>query len=292
MATDAPLYIVSKGRAKIGTTTRVLTSMHCPHHVVVEPQEVEEYARELHGSLATVIPLDMTYKAKYELLDGHGLTKSTGPGPARNFVWDHSIGRGYRWHWVMDDNIVLFSMLRRSKRRQCRVPEFWNAMTRWADQYRNLAMAGPNYEMFAPDIDHRKPPVVFNTRIYSCNLIRNDVPFRWRGRYNEDTILSIDMLKAGWCTAQFNVFLQAKLNTQVLPGGNTQEFYAKEGTRPKSEMLVKVHGDCARLNDRFGRVHHHVDYSRFAGNLLVKRPGAKPPDIRFKLVRNDQPAQA
>jgi hypothetical protein len=103
-----------------------------------------------------------------------------------------------------------------------------------------------------------------NTRIYSCNLIRNDVPFRWRGRYNEDTDLSLRLLKAGYCTVQFNAFLQGKLNTQSVKGGCNTDFYSREGTQPKSDMQVRLHPDVSRITFRFGRYHHFVDYRRFA----------------------------
>jgi hypothetical protein len=76
-------------------------------------------------------------------------------------------------------------------------------------RYENVAMAGPHYDYFFPS-RVTKPPITVNSRIYSCNLIRTDVPFRWRGRYNEDTILSLDMLKKGWCTVLFNALLQDK----------------------------------------------------------------------------------
>ena len=71
------------------------------------------------------------------------------------------------------------------------------------------------------------------------------------------------MLKGGWCTVQFNVFLQEKTNTQVLKGGNTDAFYAKEGTIPKSQMQVKLHPDVSKLTWRYGRWHHHVNYNKF-----------------------------
>ena len=122
------------------------------------------------------------------------------------------------------------------------------------------------------------PPFVVGTRIYSCNLIRNDTPFRWRGRYNEDTDLSLRMLKAGWQTVQFNAFLQYKVTTQTIGGGNTEAFYAEEGTMPKSQMLVDMHPDVARVVWRFGRWHHHVDYRRFKTIPLIKREDWAPPD--------------
>jgi hypothetical protein len=124
----------------------------------------------------------------------------------------------------------------------------------------------------------RKPAFTANTRIYSCNLIRNDTPFRWRGRYNEDTDLSLRMLKKGWCTVLFNAFLQKKTWTQAMKGGNTAAFYAAEGTLPKSQMQVAMHPDVSRLVWKFGRWHHLVDYKSFAGNILVLRDGVALPD--------------
>jgi hypothetical protein len=82
------------------------------------------------------------------------------------------------------------------------------------------------------------------------------------------------MLKANWQTVQFNAFLQYKLTTQTLTGGNTEAFYAGEGTLPKSQMLVKMHPDLTKLVQRFGRWHHHVNYSPFKNVPLVKDPSA------------------
>lgn len=270
-----PLYIPTKGRADSRLTSKALTEQGVPHFLVVEPQEVDTYQRAARGSLATVLALDMSYKARYELCDDLGLSKSTGPGPARNFIWDHSIASGHAWHWVMDDNIKSFRRLHRGAKIKVSDGAIFAAMEDFAARYDNVAMAGPNYGMFAYEADASTiKPFVTNTRIYSCNLIRNDVTLRWRGRYNEDTILSIDMLKAGWCTVQFNAFLQDKVRTQTLGGGNTAEFYASEGTAPKSEMLRRVHPDCTRLVTKYGRPHHRIEYSRIALPRLRRSPVA------------------
>lgn len=286
-----PLYIVSKGRAQYSITSKALTEMGVAHYIVVEPDEVEAYqaAIDKFGLLATIVPLDLSYKDRYEVLDDLGLTRSTGPGPARNFAWQHSIEAGFSHHWVMDDNIRQFYRLNHNLKVPCRSPAFWRAMEEFVLRYSNVGMSGPNYFMFASR-KTKMPPFTANTRIYSCNLIRNDLPYRWRGRYNEDTILSIDLLKAGWCTIQFNAFLQEKMGTQVLKGGNTDEFYHVEGQREagkryadtgtvaKSEMLAKVHPDVAKVAIRFKRVHHSVDYKRFRGLQLRRRPGVEVPD--------------
>tara|TARA_R110002153_G_scaffold79219_2_gene202264 strand:+ start:1023 stop:1949 length:927 start_codon:yes stop_codon:yes gene_type:complete len=281
-----PLYIPSKGRYEYMITSKQLTLMGVKHYVVVEPQQVSNYEKAVRemNLLATVLPLDMSYKDKYELCDNFGLTKSTGVGPARNFAWEHSIANGYKWHWIMDDNIRSFRRLNNNEKVKCESSAFWRAMEDFCLRYINVGMAGPNYYMFAP-ARTKQPPFITNTRIYSCNLIRNDIPFRWRGRYNEDTIISLDVLKAGWCTILFNAFLQEKMATQAVKGGNTEEFYHKEGsvkkgqkytdtgTIAKSNMLVDVHPDVSKLVWRFARYHHHVDYARFKNQKLIKKSG-------------------
>jgi hypothetical protein len=191
----------------------------------------------------------------------------------------------------MDDNIRGFSRFHKNLHLKVLSGAFFRWMEDFVLRYENIAMAGPNYEMFTPAAYGVKiPPFVMNTRIYSCNLIRNDVAFRWRGRYNEDTILSLDMLKAGWCTVQFNAFCQKKIATQVIKGGNTEEFYAKEGTLAKSKMQVAVHPDVSRLTQRFGRWHHQVNYRPSQRNLLRRKKDAmlQVPDygIERKRVRH------
>lgn len=279
MQPSFPLYIVSKGRWKTEQrlTNRALEEMGVPHHIVVEEQEAADYRAVVNPALTTVLVLDEAYKRSYETCDDLGLSKSTGPGPARNFAWEHSISQGHAWHWVMDDNIVRFYRLNRNAKIQVLTGAFFRAQEDFVLRYENVAMAGPAYEHFAPRKE-AKPPFTLNTRIYSCNLIRNDVPFRWRGRYNEDTILSLDMLKAGWCTIQFNAFLQNKVATQRIKGGNTDEFYAIEGTLAKSRMQVAVHPDVSKLVWKFNRWHHHVDYRRFKANQLKRRPDIVIPE--------------
>jgi hypothetical protein len=279
-----PLYIPSKGRSEYMITSKALTLMGVDHFVVVEPQQVAAYekaARNMKLS-ATILPLDMTYKDKYETCDNLGLTKSTGPGPARNFAWDHSIANGHKWHWVMDDNLQSFMRMHKKARIKVLSPSFWRAMEDFVLRYKNVAMAGPNYSMFAFGAS-ALPPFITNTRIYSCNLIRNDTGFRWRGRYNEDTILSLDMLTSGWCTIQFNAFLQGKMGTQVLKGGNTAEFYHAEGkvqsgqkyadtgTLAKSKMLADVYPEYCTVVHKFNRIHHDVNYRPFKTQKLIRR---------------------
>ena len=120
---------------------------------------------------------------------------------------------------------------------------------------------------------------------HNCNLIRCDAaspttgePYRWRCRFNEDTDLSLRMLKDGWCTVLFYAFLAKKSVTQSVAGGYA-EVYKEHGTIPKSELLVRMHPDVTKMLWRYGRWHHWVDYSRFReGNKLRRKPGLVIPD--------------
>jgi len=264
-----PLYIVSKGRADTRLTSKTLEAMKLDYRIIVEEQERNAYASVIEPR--KILVLDPAYQARYDTFDDLGDTKSKGPGPARNFAWDHAISEGHSWHWVMDDNIRDFYRLYQNSKVRFGDGTCFKIMEDFCLRYTNVGMAGPNYVFFAKR-KQKIPPFLANTRIYSCNLIRNDVPFRWRGRYNEDTDLSLRLLKANWCTVQFNAILQGKVKTQSLSGGNTREFYAKEGTLAKSRMQVAMHPDVSTLVFKFGRWHHHVDYRRFAKLALVRKP--------------------
>lgn len=259
--------------------------MGIPYRIVVEEQQYDAYAA-FHDP-ATLLVLDPEFQRDYETCDDIGDALPPGAGAARNFIWWHSMNDGHEWHWTMDDNIDWFKRYHQNLRVPCLDATPFVAMEDFTTRYTNVAMAGPNYVTF---IRNRQvyPPYATGTRIYSCNLIRNDVPQRWRGRWNEDTILSLDLLKAGWATIQFNAFLQQKLPTQRLKGGNTDTLYA-EGTYRKSQMLVAVHPDVTKLTYKFGRYHHHVDYSRWRNQPLIKDPTWIPTGRTWNMTVVDVP---
>lgn len=266
-----PIYIVSKGRWESRLTSKALEYMKVPYRIIVEEQEFDKYARVIEKNKILILPEE--YKLNYECCDEleYG-ERSTGPGAARNFAWDHSLNERHSWHWVMDDNLDAFHRLNRNIKAEVTSGTIFKCMEDFVLRYDNIAIAGPNYYSFCKTTDP-VPAFITNTRIYSCLLIRNDIPFRWRARYNEDTDLSLRVLKSGWCTLQFNAFLCGKVTTQRMVGGNTNDFYAIEGTKPKSEMLAKLHPDVARVVWRFNRWHHHVDYKPFKNNGLRRKDG-------------------
>ena len=269
-----PIYIVSKGRWQRNPTSKMLTKMNVPFFVIVEKQEYDNYLQIVDEKQLLILP--QHYKDTYDVFWKDDDPR-TGPGCARNYAWDHSVQNGYEWHWVMDDNIESFERFNNNKKIKVCDGSIFYICEDFVLRYKNIAQAGPQYSNFMPSDDFR-PPYKLNTRIYSCLLIRNDIPYRWRGRYNEDTDLSLRILKDGWCTVQFNAFLQGKRATQTVKGGCDKEFYENEGTLKKSQILADMHPDVAKVVWRFNRWHHHVDYSKFKKNILVREENANPPE--------------
>lgn len=267
MPSRYPVYIVSKGRYDNGLTTRKLNLMEVEHYIVCEEFEYELYR---NNTIANVLILPQKYLDEYDTCDSFGDSKSKGPGAARNFCIDHSRSNGFRRHWVMDDNLEAFYYLNRNEKYEVECDGIFRAAEDFVDRFSNVPVSGFNYGSFCKKTD-KVPPFITNTRIYSCLLIDNDSGYRWRGRYNEDTDLSLRVLKDGLCTIQFNAFLCGKVTTQRMSGGNTKEFYENEGTIPKSQMLVDLHPDCSNIVWKFGRWHHHVDYSKFKKNKLIRK---------------------
>ena len=267
-----PIYIPSKGRWGRPLTARSLEMMGVKYKMIVEEQEFAEYSKVIDKS--NLLILDKMYKDKYELCDDKGLNISTGSGPARNFAWEHSIAQGHKWHWCIDDNIRYFLYYNDNTKHHAVSSRYFKEMERFVLLYKNVAMAGPEYGTFVTRKSKYNHPFRTNKRIFSCNLIRNDIPFRWRGRYNEDAILSLDILKAGWCTILFKAFLQQKMATQSMKGGNTDEIY-RFGTQDKSRMLKRVHPLHVKLRVLYGRKHHKLDYSQFKHLKLVKKNAPK-----------------
>jgi len=276
MNPEYPIYIVSKGRWDTRLTSKALEKANIPYYIIIEKQEYQDYANVIDPKKILILPTE--YQDKYDTCDDLGSSKSKGPGPARNFAWEHSIALGAKWHWVMDDNIKVFNRLNRNKMVQVTSGAIFKASEDFVNRYENVAISGFNYDFFVQS-KQQHPPYIMNTRIYSCLLIKNDIPYRWRGRYNEDTDLSLRALKDKFCTIQFNTFLQEKAQTQTIKGGNTQEFYEKEGTLPKSKMLEDLHPDVAKVVWKFNRWHHHVDYRPFKKNRLIKKQGLVVPDV-------------
>jgi len=254
-----PIYVISKGRWESRLTVKALNVLRVPYFVVIEPQEYDQYSKVIDKKKIKVLPFS---------------NLGQGSIPARNWVWEDSIKLGAERHWILDDNINGFYRLNRNERIKVRTPAIFRAAEDFVDRYTNIGISGFHYRFFIPDREKR-PPFYFNTRVYSCILLKNDLPHRWRGRYNEDTDLSLRILKDGLCSVLFLAFLAGKTATMRMKGGNTDELYKDDGRLQMAESLVEQHSDVARVSWKYNRYQHHVDYSQFRNMKLSLKKGLK-----------------
>lgn len=316
-----PVYIISKGRADSRLTSKALEWIGVPYHIVVEPQELAQYAAVIDSAKILVTP--------FSNLGQGGI-------PARNFVWEHAVSTGAARHWILDDNISGFCRFQDNLKVELDNAATFCAIEDWADRYENVVMCAMNYDYFAPRKQGAKiKPITLNTRCYSGILLRNDLPYRWRGRYNEDTDLSLRILKDGLCTALFNAFLMYKKPTLTMKGGNTDELYAgaeafatewemhaaqcptcqqctdgygsrvtpcdegrvilsKDGRWLMAESLREQHPDCTSVERKWRRWQHSVDYRRFQVQLGLNVPKLRegviiPEESEYELERVAMP---
>lgn len=254
-----PVYIPSKGRWEKRHTARHLDQMGVPYHIVIVAEEFEQYAEVIDPSKILVLPEDQS----------DNLVQS------RNWIWDHAQASGAARHWQLDDNMDGF--YRMTGNRKIRVGDgtIFRAAEDFVDRYENVPHAGFQYEPLAPR-KSKHPPFLLNTRIYSCHLLDNALDMRFRGVYNDDTDLSLRILKAGYCTILFYAFLCKKLATMTVAGGNTEDLYLiKHGRLKMARSLVEQHPDVTTIAWKWGRWQHLVDYTRFRNNKLVLKPGLR-----------------
>ena len=271
-----PMYVISKGRPQC-ITARALDRMGVDFFVVVEPQEFSEYTKRWGNRVIT----------------GTFNTTTMSSIPVRNWVDENATSDRY---WLIDDNIEDFNVLTDNNKYVCRTPVIFRATEDFCDRFTNVGQAGFNYYSFAKKTE-KVPPFYLNTRIYSCTLMYrtlNGVRVNgdmWRGRYNEDTDLSLRILKAGYCTILMNSFLAGKITTQRVTGGNTDSVYTdNDNRRAFAESLVEQHPDVAEVVWKFNRWHHKVNYAPF-DQRLVQKPAYPIVDYKLKLhpqARNPQ----
>lgn len=249
-----PIYIPSKGRHDSCLTANCLEEIGLFYNIVVESIDYDNYKEYNDGDKLLMLPFS---------------NLGQGSIPARNWIWQHALKNGAKRHWVLDDNLNGFLRLNRNQKNKVSTGATFAAIEDFCDRYKNVGLAGMNYRFFAPEY-WTKEPFKLNTRIYSCILIDSMLKIRWRGKYNEDTDLSLRVLKSGLCTVLFNAFLCNKIASGKMSGGNTDNVYKNTDSRREfAESLKKQHPELVKIVWRYNRWHHQVNYKPFDRNELI-----------------------
>lgn len=251
-----PVYVISKGRWALKKhSAQFLIDDGVDCKVVVEPQEAEEYSKRFGQNRVLVLPFS---------------NLGQGSIPARNWVWEHSKSIHAKRHWIFDDNIGKINTFKKGKRVKCNAIEALEKTENFVEKFTNVAICGITYRFLcAPGCK----PFYLNCHAYSTLLILNELPFRWRGRYNEDTDLCLQALTNNWCTLNINVFNTDKAATMTCKGGNTDELYKDNGRLKMSRSLEyewqKKWPGLVKTVYKFNRAQHHVNWKLFKTPLKL-----------------------
>lgn len=266
-----PIYIPSKGRFQNCLTAKWLDKEGIPFRLVVEAAEREEYEKRFGPERVLVLPFS----------DAGSVI------PARNWIKAHATEERHERHWQLDDNIKGMQRWQSGKRVMCDPGPGFAACEDFTDRYENIAITGIEYSMFCIV---KMPPIGINLRVYSASLINNAITQKWRGRYNEDTDLCLQVLAAGWCTVLVRVFMVMKQGTMKMKGGNTTALYGGDGRLKMARALERLWPRVVTINRRYKRPQHVVyDYWKRFDTPLKLKPGIDldklPPDeYGLKLV--------
>lgn len=119
-----PIYIISKGRWESRLTSKSLEKMEVPYHIVVEPQEYDQYAAVIDPQKILILPFS---------------NLGLGSIPARNWVWEHALSTGATRHWILDDNINGFVRWNDNKKVPMSNGNAFRAAEDFVDRYENVA---------------------------------------------------------------------------------------------------------------------------------------------------------
>ena len=270
-----PVYIPSKGRADYCLTARMFDTDGVPFRLVIEEQEYDEYAANFGEERLLVLPF----------------SNQGSVIPARNWIKDHATAEGHKRHWQFDDNIRSTRRLYANKRMYCRSGLALAVCEDFTDRYTNVAVSGFQYTMFAPTETAKLPPFVLNCHVYSCSLILNELPNRWRGQYNEDTDYCLQVLADGWCTVLLYAFMVDKMRTMMMSGGNTDALYQwSDGRLKMARSLERKWPGVVETKRRFQRPQHVVkdSWKRFDTQLIPAGDIDRTPNnygMKLKAVR-------
>lgn len=256
MKNKYPIYIPTKGRFESRKTVKALLEMGADFRVVIEPQELQLYSTILNENQIIVLPYSKPNESSQLVT-------------TRNWIKEHSILEGHQRHWQLDDNIKAFYRMNNNKRNKVLSPIIFKCVEDFVDRYTNIAMAGINYMNYA--IPDGRPPYFLNSRVYSMSLVNNELPYKWRGIYNDDTDICLRMLKDGYCTINFNAFSGDKDATMVTKGGNTPIYTTGDLRSNFVDSLIEQHSDVVKKVWRFERWHHEVNYKSFEKNKLIRK---------------------
>lgn len=245
-----PICIVSYNRAnKYGRSHHTLNEMKIKHYLFCGEEEKEDYYNWYDSEFCELVIIPKGIQG----------TKM-GSTPARNYILDWGLKRGFGRLWMLDDNIKQYTRLYQAKKCKIYSSEVFTHIEDYIDLYDNVGAVSHN---FNPDIteNNYRSCIVRNGKCYSSMLLKTDPEVRFRYKHQEDNLISMEYIHKGYTNLCFNSVLYDKNTSGKDSGGNKKSVYQCDDDKT----------DGKGYNERFEYISLMVKILEMEGKLeLVK----------------------
>ena len=238
------INILSLGRYKdkLGTTHKILTKMKIHHFMFVESDEYELYNNWINQEYCQLINSGYNYSKEL----------NEGGQHMRNFIIEYWLERGEEFIWMLDDNISDYQRLNNGKKFKIESKEIFTSIEHYISHFDNIGLCSHNITSFVRGGSVR-PCMLINEKHFSSLLINITTGIRFRFKYNEDHILSIDNICSGYQTICFNHILYNKPTSGKQKGGNSV-IYNSQGNQDGYNKKCFQTVDFIRLEMENGNI--------------------------------------
>lgn len=243
-----PIYIPSYRRAGRARLPALLAAAGVPYALVVRPEEAAAYAGAYPA--AGIVKLPPAYVGSLDLAR-EGIRAVAAAGPAAR-------------HWQLDDDIRQFLCWTDGKRHPCAPAQALTAVEAFADQYANVAVAGPVFSMWAFRPSHRYR---VNRPVSCAFLIDNRLPCRFRGPCYEDLDFALQALAAGYCTVVLQTVQYVMKADMASAGGMESVYRASDGRLRQARDLERRWPGIVTTQRTRGLPRPRVAWDRFTTPL-------------------------
>ncbi len=232
---EFPISILSYGRYLSNKTSKYLVECRIKHYIFVEDCEYNVYLEQYYNDLSEEDKLLVNIINTGE--DFH--LKNLGGTPVRNYILDYWLEQGYDRCWMLDDNINYYTRFNQGQKIKIYSDLIFSSIEQYIKPYDNIGVCSHNLNGFITN-GRSRTVMVPNEKHYSSLLLLTHKQFRFKHKYNEDVLISIDYIISGKHNFCFNHMLFDKNTSGTEDGGNTNTIYmdgSNEGYIKKYEYL-------------------------------------------------------
>ncbi len=178
------INVLSLGRYEdtTGFTHLLLCKMKLYHYLFIEVDEVDKYKNWVNRDYCKVVVCK-----NYSKLEDGGT-------PMRNKLIEYWVDRGEDFIWMLDDNIKYFTRNHMGMKFRFHSPKMFEVIETFCNRYSNIGVVS----LYDDQMQASKEPLQLNTQCFSALFINITTGIRFRFKYNEDHLFTVDNICNGY----------------------------------------------------------------------------------------------